>query len=86
MGLFNPFTAPACKISGLKSTTYMPANSIFDGPITNLLSIRRSFIEIFSRAHAKGEKSLNGFKFDTFTDRFQSDSAASVAVKRLTWL
>ena len=57
----NPFTAPACKISWLKKHTYTPANSVFDGPITNLLSILCILIEILSRAHAKEEKSLNPF-------------------------
>ena len=34
--------------------TYTPANSIFDGPISNLLSILYIMIEIFSRALAQG--------------------------------
>ena len=39
-GPVNPFTAPACKISGLcEKCTYTPANSIFSGTITNLLSV-----------------------------------------------
>ena len=61
---------------------YTPANSIFDGPITNLLLILCILIEIFSRAHALGG-SLNDFKFGTFIDNFQSDGAASKAVKGL---
>ena len=32
----NPFTAPACKHSGLKSAHLHAANSLVDGPITNL--------------------------------------------------
>ena len=32
--------------------TYTPANSISDGPITNLLSILCILVEVFSRAHA----------------------------------
>ena len=43
---FNPFTAPACKFLGWKVHTYTPANSIFDGPIRNLLSILRILTEI----------------------------------------
>ena len=62
----------------------MPVNSIFDGPITNLLSILCILIEIVSRARAKGGKSLNDFKFGTIVGRFQSDGVASMAVKRLT--
>ena len=41
-------------------------------------------IEILSPAHAKGEKSLNDFKFGTFAGRFPSDGAASMAVKGLS--
>ena len=63
--------------------TYTPSNNVFYGPITNLLSILCMLIEILSRTHAKQGKSLNGFKFGTFTGRFQSDSAASKAVKGL---
>ena len=61
----------------------MPENSIFDGPITNLLLILYILIETISCAHAKGGKSLNDFKFGTFVGCFPSDSAASVAVKGL---
>ena len=61
----------------------MPANSIFDGPIINLLSILCILIQILLCAHAKGGKGLNDFKFGTFVDRFQSDGAASMAVKGL---
>ena len=32
----NPFTAPACTISGLKRCTDALANSIFSGPVTCL--------------------------------------------------
>ena len=34
--LIIPFTAPACKISGL---TDAPASSVFTGPMTHLLSV-----------------------------------------------
>ena len=62
--------------------TYKLANNVFDGPISNLLLILCILIEIFSRAHALGG-SLNDFKFGTFIDNFQSDGAASKAVKGL---
>ena len=40
-GPVNPFTALACKMSGLcEKCTYTPANSIFSGTITNLLSVQ----------------------------------------------
>ena len=43
--------------------TYTPADSIFDGPVTNLLSVQSILIELFSRA--PGGK-LNDFKFGTY--------------------
>ena len=66
--------------------TYTPANSIFDGPISNLLSILCSLIEIISRALAKGWGSFNDFKFGTFIGHFQSDAAACMAVKGLSYM
>ena len=63
--------------------TYTPENSIFDSPITNLLSVIRILIGIISRAHAKGGESLGGFKFVTFVCLFPSDRAASMAVEGL---
>ena len=39
-----------------KVCTYTPADSIFGGPITNLVSILCILTEIISRAHAKGKK------------------------------
>ena len=36
--------------------TYTTENSIFDGPITDLLSVLCILIEIFSRAHANVQK------------------------------
>ena len=63
--------------------TYTAENSIFDSPVTNLLSVIRILIEIISRAHAKGGESLRGFKFGTFVGRFLSDGAASMAVEGL---
>ena len=41
---------------GLKMLTYTPANSEFDGPITNLLSILCVLTEILSHAPVQGEK------------------------------
>ena len=64
--------------------TYKLANNVFDGPISNLLLILCILIEIFSRAHALGGSlKVNDFKFGTFIDNFQSDGAASKAVKGL---
>ena len=42
--------------------TYTPANSIFDGSITNLLSVLSILIKVLLGAHAKRGKSLNDFK------------------------
>ena len=63
--------------------TYTAANSIFDGPVTNLPSLLCILLEVLSRAHAKGGKGLNDVKFGTFIGRFQSDCKASMAVKGL---
>ncbi len=63
--------------------TYTPANSIFDGPVTNLLSVPCILIEVLSAAHVTEERSLNDFMFGTFIGLFPSDDAASVAVKGL---
>ena len=43
-------------VQGGKMQSYTHANSIFDGPITNLLSILYVLIHISSRAHPKGGK------------------------------
>ena len=76
------------KFPGWKMYAYMPADNIFDGPITNLLSILNILIEILSCTHAKRSKSFNVFlfcffKFGTFIGRFPSDGAACMAVKGL---
>ena len=62
---------------------YTPANNIFDGPVTNLLSVLCIFIEALSRTHAKGGQSRNNFKFGTSIRRFPNDTLASMAVKGL---
>ena len=63
--------------------TDTPANSIFDGPVTTLLSILCVLVEVLSRADAKRGPSLNDVKFSTSVGRFSSDVAASSAVKGL---
>ena len=62
---------------------YTATNNIFDGPITNLLSVLCILIEVLSLAHAKEENSCNDFKFGTFIGCFQSDMLAKMAVKGL---
>ena len=41
--------------------TDTPANSIFDGPLTNMLSVRCILVEGLSSAQAKRGKSLNQY-------------------------
>ena len=57
----------------LKVFTCTPANSIFDDPRTNLLSILCVLIEVLSCGHAKGGKGLNDFRFGTSIGHFPSD-------------
>ena len=73
---FNPFTAPAGEISGLKDAgTHAPANSTFSGPVAHLLSRLCVLIKILSHAGAtKKAKRLKGFRFGTFIARFQATS------------
>ena len=54
--IFNPFTAPACKTSGLKGAHIPACKQYFGWSYTNLLSILGSLVEILSRANAKGER------------------------------
>ena len=58
-------------------------NSMFDGPVTNLLLILFILIKVLLGAHAKWGISFNDFKFGTFIGCFPSDTLASMAVKRL---
>ena len=44
--------------------TYMPGNSILDGPIKTLLSILCSLIEALSCAHSTGGKEGGGYNTD----------------------
>ena len=64
--------------------SYKLANSIFDGPITTLLSILYILVEVLSRAHANRGQSLNDLNFGTSAARFPSDGVAITAVKGLT--
>ena len=61
----------------------MSVNSLFDGPVTNLLSVLCISIEIVSRALVKGGGE-GGVKCGTFIVRLLSDGAASVAVEGLS--
>ena len=64
--------------------SYTPENSRFDGPITNLLSTLRSFVEILSRAaHAKGEKKLQWFQIWHFHRSFSERRRGKRGSKRV---
>ena len=78
-----PYLPQFVKFPGRKVHTCTPANSIFDGPVTTVLSILCNLVEGLSRAPAKRGKSLNDFKFSTSVGRFSSDGAAGTAVKGL---
>ena len=75
----NPFTAPACNISGLKSahTHTLLQTVYFDGPIPNLPPVYALGWESFHVLTRRG-KGRNDLVFATF-----SDGAASTAVKGL---
>ena len=63
--------------------TYTTINSVFDGPITNVLPTLCILIELLSRTHTYGAKKPYWFQFGTFIGRFLSDGASSLAVKGL---
>ena len=56
--ILTPSLPQPVKFPGRKVHTYMPANSIFDGPIANLFLILCVLIEVLSRAHAKEETTV----------------------------
>ena len=61
-----------------------PANSLFDGPVTTLISVPCILVDVLSRAHTKkGGGSLNDLKSAISVGRFSRDGAASTAVKGL---
>ena len=65
---FNPFTAPACKISGLKiGQTRLLSDSICSSPITNLILILRLLMKSFHvLMQKKKTRRLHDLKFRTF--------------------
>ena len=56
LGILTPSLPQPVKFSGWNVHTYTPEHSIFDGPVTDILLILCILIEIFSRAHANGQK------------------------------
>ena len=66
----NPFTAPVCDISGLKSahTSLQTAYSLV---LQHMFSVLRVLIKFCSHADAKNIKRVEDFKFCTFMGHFQ---------------
>ena len=77
----NPFTAPACKISGLKRAHIHACKQYiwwsYNKSTFNTVHFNKN------PSLCSCQKDLNDFKFDAFVGRFQSDGAASMAVKGL---
>ena len=75
---FNPFTAPACKISQAEWCTDQPANNIFSGPIIFIFNAMRfdenPFTYQYKKKKKRRKKRLKGFTFRSFTGRFQVTS------------
>ena len=63
--------------------TYTSPNSVFDGHNKSTLNTMHFDRNPFHVLMRRGQQSLNGLKFGTFTGRFPSDGVASVAVKEL---
>ena len=86
--MFNPFLAPACKISGLKGErTHACKRYILTVLYENYFQYcafghKSLDINPFTRLR-KGGRGLKDFTFGTFTGRSRSDGAASMAVKGL---
>ena len=76
-----PSLSQLVKFHRWKVHPYTPANSIFSGTVTNLLS--KHFDRKPFTSSCQRKKGLIDFKFCTFTGRFQSDAAANIAVKGL---
>ena len=71
-GSFNPFTAPACTISGLKGARMSLKNSLVSGLRTNLFSVLWVLMKTLSHAGAKKKtKRFQHFRLCTFIGCFQ---------------
>ena len=60
---FNPFTAPDCKIFGLKDAR-MHLQTVYSGPITHLPSMLCILMKI--RSHASSKKKKKGLRVSNF--------------------
>ena len=82
----NPFTAPACKISGLKrSHIHAWKQNIWWSYNRSTFNTAHFDINHFTCSCERG-KSLNDLKLGTFVGRFPSDGVASMAVKGLMFV
>ena len=70
---FHFTTSLPIKFPSSKVHTCTPANSIFYGPIGNLLLMLGILIEIFFMCSCEGEKGLIDFTFGIFIGRFSSE-------------
>ena len=81
-GLFNPFSAPACKMSGLKDARTRLQTVYFPVLYNYLHSMLCVLIKVFSRASAKTEtKRLKGFRFRTVIIVFKWHHGSGEGVK-----
>ena len=79
---FNLFTAPDCKISGLKGARTRLKNSIVFGLITNMFSMLCVLTKTLSHAGAKKEnKKAEGFQVLHFYWSFSNDIMAVKGLK-----
>ena len=69
---FNPFTAPACKISGLKDAQWC-LQTVYSGPITHLPSVLCDLVKILLYASVK---KASGFQISDFNWAFSCDIMA----------
>ena len=79
----NPFAAPACKTSGLRSAHTHACKRYIRRSCNKSTFITAYFDRNLFTCSSEGWKGLNDFKCGFFIGRFESDGAASVAVKGL---
>ena len=72
----NPFTVPACQISGAEKYMRVPADNELGSPTTNPLSVLCALMKILSHANRgkKKTKTLRDFKFCTSIACYQVTS------------
>ena len=72
----NPFTVPACPISGAEKYMHMPANNVLCSPMTNPLSVLCALMKMLSYANRGTKKTerFRDFKFCTSVACYQVTS------------